>query len=356
MDQPLYRKLISGQVAPLAGIPLRLLLVVLSWPYGLIVRLRNGLYSRRWLSVHRVSVPVLCVGNLTAGGTGKTPLVVWLTHLLTEKGLRIAILTRGYKTQRGTLSDEPAELAAACSGVAVIVNPDRVAGAIEAVRSHGAQVLLMDDGFQHRRLARDLDIITIDATAPFGYGHLLPAGLLREPVSGLARAHAAVITRSDQVPDEQICRIEQRIGQINPQLPVARTVHAPVGVRHIDGSETDLEELKGRRVFAFCGLGNPTAFFRTVEACGSVLVGSLAFNDHHTYTNRCLADIYEKSQSHKAELVLTTSKDWNKIAPLIPFQAPLPTACLAVELQFQAADAQLTSLIERVVGGKIVGL
>jgi len=356
LDQPLYRKLISGQVAPLAGIPLRLLLGVLSWPYGLIVRLRNGLYSRRWLSVHRARVPVLCVGNLTAGGTGKTPLVAWLAHLLTEKGLRVAILTRGYKTQKGTLSDEPAELASACPGAAVIVNPDRVAGAAEAVRSHGAQVLLMDDGFQHRRLARDLDIITIDATAPFGYGRLLPAGLLREPVSGLARAHAAVITRSDQVPDEQLCQIEQRIGQINPQLPVARTIHAPVAVRHVDGSETGLEALEGRRVFAFCGLGNPTAFFRTVKACGSILVGSQAFNDHHTYTTRCLAEIYEKSTSHEAQLVLTTSKDWGKIAPLIPSQPPLPMACLAIELQFQAARAQLTSLIERVVGGTIVGL
>lgn len=356
MDQPLYRKLISGQVAPLAGIPLRLLLIVLSWPYGLIVRLRNGFYSRRWLSVHRAGVPVLCVGNLTVGGTGKTPLVAWLAHLLTEKGLRVAILTRGYKTRKGTLSDEPAELASACLGAVVIVNPDRVAGAAEAVRNHAAQVLLMDDGFQHRRLARDLDIITIDATAPFGYGHLLPAGLLREPVSGLKRAGAAVITRSDQVPEEQLCRIEQRISQINPRLPVVRTVHAPIGIRHIDGSETRIEDLKDRRVFAFCGLGNPTAFFRTIEACGSILVGSEAFNDHHTYTNRCLAEIYEKSTSKEAQLVLTTSKDWNKIAPLIPSQPPLPMASLVVELQFQAADAQLTSLIERVVGGRIVGL
>jgi len=355
LDQQFYRKLISRQVIPLIGTPARLLLLVLSWPYGWVVRLRNGLYSRRWLKVHRVDVPVLCVGNLTAGGTGKTPLVVWLARLLTRKGLRVAILTRGYKTQRGILSDEPAELASACPGTAVIVNGDRVAGATEAIRHHGAQVLLMDDGFQHRRLARDLDIITIDATAPFGYGRLLPAGLLREPVRGLKRAHAVIITRSDQVSSEQLGRIEQQIAQINPTLPVVRTIHAPVGARYIDGSEIGLEELKGHRVFAFCGLGNPTAFFRTVEACGCILVGSQAFNDHHMYTNRCLADIYQKSRLQGAELVLTTSKDWSKITPLISSQPPLPMAYLAVELEFRATDKPLTTLIDRMLAGTMVG-
>ncbi len=356
MDQQLYRKLISRQVAPLIGMPVRFLLLVLSWPYGLIVRVRNGLYSRRWLKVHPVDVPVLCVGNLTAGGTGKTPLVIWLARLLVQKGLRTAILTRGYKTEEGALSDEPAELASACPGVAVIVNADRVAGAAEAVRNHGAQVLLMDDGFQHRRLARDFDIIAIDATVPFGDGRLLPAGLLREPLSGLARAHAVVITRSDQVPEEQLTRIEGHIRRINPGLPIARAVHAPVGGRCVDGSEIALEGLKGRKVFAFCGLGNPDAFFRTVEACGCTMVGSRAFNDHHNYTNRCLTDIYDKSQSYKADLVLTTAKDWSKIAPLIPPAPPLPTAYLAVELQFRAGSKRLTALIERAVAGTIVGL
>ena len=356
MDQQFHRKLISGQVAPAFGIPLRLLLAGLSCPYRLIVRLRNEFYSRHWLKIHRVDVPVICVGNLTTGGTGKTPLVAWLAGLLTGKGLRVAILTRGYKSEKGKLSDEPAELAAACPGVAIVVNPDRAAGAAEAIRHHGAQALLMDDGFQHRRLARDLDIIAIDATAPFGYGRLLPAGLLREPESGLKRAHAVVITRSDQVDDEQLARIEQRVGHIHPELPIVQAIHAPAAVRHLDGSETALNALTGRRVFAFCGLGNPTAFLRTVEACGCQLAGSHVFNDHHTYTDHCLADIFAASRSAEAELVLTTSKDWNKIVPLVGPQPPLPVAYLAVELQFRAGRERLTSLIERTMVGRIVAL
>ncbi|MBN2129221.1 MAG: tetraacyldisaccharide 4'-kinase, partial [Sedimentisphaerales bacterium] len=215
MDQQTYRKLISGQISPWLGIPGRILLTPPSWPYSLVTLFRNWLYAQGWLRVHRVGVPVVCVGNLTTGGTGKTPLVVWLARLMGQKGVRAAILTRGYKANGRktpydvtTNTDEPAELAAACPGVPVIVNPDRVAGAAEAIRSHGAQVLLMDDGFQHRRLGRDLDIVAVDATCPFGYGRLLPAGLLREPLSGLTRAHAVVLTRSDQVSEETLRQIE----------------------------------------------------------------------------------------------------------------------------------------------------
>ena len=356
MDQQTYRRLISGQVCPLVGVPLRLLLRILSWPYGLIVRLRNLFYDRGVLSSHRAGIPVLCVGNLTTGGTGKTPLVVWLAQALGQRGLRVAILTRGYKGEKGVFSDEPAELAAACPGAAVIVNPDRLAGANDAVRSHGAQVAVMDDGFQHRRLRRDLDIIALDATAPFGYGRLLPAGLLREPVTGLRRAHAAVLTRSDQVSAGRLEEIERRIRQVHPELVVARAVHAPVGARGADGGEIELEALRGRKVFGFCGLGNPGAFFRTVEACGCTLAGSEAFNDHHRYTESCLVDVCGKAQSLGAELVLTTSKDWSKIAPLLEGEPALPTAYLAVELQFVGGQEALTTLIERTLGGRIASL
>ena len=349
-SQDQFRAIISGRRTDARASVARSLLSVASLGYRLAVCIRTALYEHHLFRAHRAEVPVLCVGNLTVGGTGKTPLVVWLAHRLDRKGLRVAILTRGYKTRKDLLSDEPAELASACPGVPVIVNADRVAGATEAVRNHGAQVLLMDDGFQHRRLARDLDIITIDATLPFGYGRLLPAGLLREPVSGLKRAHAAVITRSDQAPDEQLSQIEARIRRANPELPIGRTVHAPAGARRADGSEIALEELKGRKVFAFCGLGNPAAFFRTVEGCGCVLAGSQAFNDHHSYTDRCLAEIQGKARSCAAELLLTTSKDWDKITPLIPSQAPLPLAYLAVELRFTAAGDPLTALIDRALG------
>lgn len=369
MDQQTYRKLISGQISPWLGIPGRILLTLLSWPYSLVTLFRNWLYTQGWLRVRRVGVPVVCVGNLTTGGTGKTPLVVWLARLMGQKGLRAAVLTRGYKARRvctahhdpkvgnaHPTTDEPAELAQACPGVPVIVNPDRVAGAAEAIRNHGAQVLLMDDGFQHRRLGRDLDIVTIDATCPFGYGRLLPAGLLREPLTGLTRAHAVVMTRSDQVSEEALRQIETEIRQMNPDLVVARSIHAPVGARRGDGVEIPLEELKGKRVFAFCGLGNPAAFFATVQACGGVLAGSRAYDDHYAYAQGDLTDLCQAARSCGAELLLTSQKDWTKIAPLNRPDEAVPTAYLAVELRFTAGGDPLRALIEQTLAGTIPAL
>jgi len=212
LKQQTHRKLISGQSSGFGASILRLLLALAATGYSLVVRLRNFLYSNGMLRVHHVDAAVICVGNITTGGTGKTPLVVWLCNLITQnsklntQNCKFAILTRGYKArtqENADLKDEIAILAESCPEAQVIVNPDRVAGAAEAIEKHAAKVLIMDDGFQHRRLARNLDIAAIDATQPFGYGRMLPAGLLREPVSSLNRAGAVVITRCDQVTIER---------------------------------------------------------------------------------------------------------------------------------------------------------
>ena len=324
----------------MAGASARLALAALSCPYSAIVRLRNHGYSTGRLKAHAADATVICVGNLTTGGTGKTPLVVWLCRHLREKQLHCAVLTRGYKIRSRELSDEPALLAAECPDVPVIINPDRVAGAAEAVRSHGAQVLVMDDGFQHRRLARDLDIVTIDATRPFGYGRLLPAGLLREPVSGLSRAHAVVLTRCDHVPEEALRQIEEAIHRVNGELAIARSVHRAVRIETDQGEQIDLKAIKGKKVFAFCGLGNPQAFFRTVEALGAVLVGTKAFDDHYGYARQDLNAIRQEAGARQAGLILTTHKDWTKIAGLAVSEGQPPLTYLAVELQITAgADA-----------------
>ncbi len=358
LDQDQFRAIVSGRRRDVWARVARGALWIASLGYRLVVGVRNRLYDLGLLKSHRANVPVVCVGNLTTGGTGKTPLVAWLAKVVGEKGLHTAILTRGYKaetkeTPHGvtTNSDEPAELAQGCPGVPVIVNGDRVAGAAEAVRNHSVQVLLMDDGFQHRRLGRDLDIVTIDATVPFGYGRLLPAGLLREPIGSLKRAGAVVLTRSDQVSEEKLSQIESRIRQVRPDLVLARSVHAPVGARQSDGPDIPLEELKGKKVFAFCGLGNPTAFFATVQACGCVLAGSQAFNDHHAYADHDLVDLCDTARSQGAELLLTTQKDWTKIAPLPKPEDVVPMAYLAIALQFTSGRDALIALIERTLAG-----
>jgi len=356
LNQETYRTLVSGHTSGPVAACLRLILIVLSWPYSLVIRLRNGLYSAGLFRAHRVDAIVISVGNLTTGGTGKTPLVVWLCRAIRPRQRRCTILTRGYKTEGQELSDEPAVLAAQCPETNVVVNPNRVAGARQAIEERGAKVLILDDGFQHRRLARDIDIVTIDATSPFGYGRLLPAGLLREPVAGLRRAHAAVITRCDQVPKERLTQIEQELRQVNPDMVLATSIHAPVGVVTPGGKEIGLEKLRGKRVYAFCGLGNPEAFFDTVGRIGGVMVGCRAFDDHYAYTRGDLDEIRTLAAGQKAEYIVTTQKDWTKIAPLLPPEGDPPMAYLAIEIEFTTGSELLTGLIDRVLDGKMLEL
>ncbi|UCE47734.1 MAG: tetraacyldisaccharide 4'-kinase, partial [Phycisphaerales bacterium] len=282
---------------------------------------------------------------------------------------------------RNTQIDEPAMLAEKCSGIKVIVDPDRVAGATEAIKRFGAEVLIMDDGFQHRRLARDLDIVAIDATRPFGYGKMLPAGLLREPVTSLKRAGAVVITRCDQIDAARLGELEEELRSINPDAVLARSVHAAAAIEYLDpaviyakgkiqngGEKMDpclhkcdsIEQLKGRKVFAFCGIGNPDAFLNTVRALGAELVGSKIYDDHYHYTDVCLAEISEQAGKLGVDLILTTQKDWTKLISVFKtqtsdFRQSIPFACLTVEIQFLTGRDELKSLIESTIASRIPG-
>jgi len=357
LNQEVYRKLISGQSRGLSAIFLRFCLGFAAAGYSLIIRLRNFLYSKGWLKAHQASAIVFSIGNITTGGTGKTPLVIWLCNLLRQKNVPCAILTRGYKTEKGIISDEPAIIAECCPQAKVIVNPDRVAGAVEAIDKSGAKVLIMDDGFQHRRLARDLDIVTVDATLPFGYGRLLPAGMLREPVFALKRANAVVVTRCDQVTEAKLAGLERKLQHINLKMIIARSIHAPVCAKSAEDKEIGVEKLKNKRIFAFCGIGNPDAFFETIKGLGCELIGSKIYNDHHHYTESDITDIYNQAKWLKVDLIITTQKDWTKIAILIPKAQSLgfniQFAYLKIELKFLTGVDKLKALIEKTLSGKI---
>jgi tetraacyldisaccharide 4'-kinase len=371
LNQEYYRKLISGANNGLCAAVLRFFLGIAARVYSIAVRLRNFLYSKGWLKTHSANVPVISVGNVTAGGTGKTPLVIWLCKFLQQKEFRLAVLTRGYKTHtkergtrdegRGTKIDEPAILNESCPDAKVIVNPNRVAGAVEAVGKFGAKVLIMDDGFQHRRLARDLDIVTIDATCPFGYGKMLLAGLLREPVASLKRADAAVIARCDQTSKAKLSQIEEKLQSINPNMIIAKSIHAAVCIKYMDSClrrndnvrrNDSLEELKDKKIFAFCGIGNPDVFFNTITKLGANLVGSKIYNDHHYYTNSDIDDIYKQARRLEADLVLTTQKDFSKLK-IQNSKFKIQLAYLAIELKFISGEDKLKQLIENTLAGKI---
>jgi tetraacyldisaccharide 4'-kinase len=372
LNQRDWHKLISGQETGLSAAFLRLPLGIAACAYSIGIRLRNVLYSKNLLKAHRADAVVISVGNITTGGTGKTPLVIWLCNTIYQisniKNQRygVAILTRGYKARgamdegRGT-TDEPAILAESCPQAKVIVNPSRAEAAAEAVDKFGAKVLIMDDGFQHRGLARDLDIITIDATCPFGYGKLLPAGLLREPVASLRRANAAVLTRCDQISESELSRIEKKLRLTNPDMIVARSIHKPTCVKYSEPVEIvdsrlcgndNFEQLKGKKVFAFCGIGNPNAFLSTIKNTGANLVGSKIYNDHYHYTDADFDDIHEQANHLGADLILSTQKDHTRYAAFAT-QYEIPFAYLAVEIKFIAGEDKLKQLIEDVLVGKI---
>jgi len=359
LNQQRFHKLISGQTQGFGASCLRFFLGAAAKLYAVIITLRNLAYSKGWLKIQQVDAPVISIGNITAGGTGKTPLVIWLVKQITKnlklktKNYGCAILTRGYKATQNYF-DEPAILAETCPNAKVIVNPDRVAAAREAIDKFGANVLIMDDGFQHRRLVRDIDIITIDATCPFGYDKMLPAGLLREPAVALKRAEAVVITRCNQTGENELAELEKKLRLLNPDMIIARSIHKPVYAKSIDG-QISIDELKDKKVLAFCGIGNPDAFFNTVNELGCNIVGTKIYNDHYRYTDDCLADIYEQAGHLKADFVLTTQKDWTKITPLAPVKKDIPLAYLAIELKFISSEDKITQLIEDALAGKISG-
>ncbi len=235
----------------------------------------------------------------------------------------------------------------------MIVNPNRAEAAAEAVDKFGAKVLIMDDGFQHRRLHRDLDIVTIDATCPFGYGKALPAGLLREPVASLRRADAAVVTRCDQISESELSRIEKKLQLINPDMVIAKSIHNPICAKTMTGEKITIEQLKDKKIFAFCGIGNPDAFLNTIRNTGANLIGSKIYNDHYHYTNDCLADIYEQARYLNADLILTTQKDWTRTTLPASAKKDIPFAYLAVEIKFTSGEDKLKQLIGDALAGKI---
>lgn len=283
--------------------------------YGLAVRLRHWSYDLGLRRRVRVDVPVISVGNLTMGGTGKTPMVEWLARQLARQGLRVAILARGYGPAGPDGRDDealPGEIAA--EGVVRLTGPSPSALAAQAVDTFGPDVLLVDDGFQHRRLHRDLNILMIDAVEPFSNRRLAPRGLLREPLGGARRADWIVLTRADQVDPTELARIEERVQALAPQAPIVRARHRPVELRNLWNGRTHAPEwLESRPVFAFCGVGNPTGFLRTLESLEAEVVRFRPYPDHHAYEPRDLRQIDAEGQEFLAEAIVTTEKDAVKL-------------------------------------------
>ena len=348
-DAEAYRRLVQGVDRGPAAVAARGALSIVSLPYAAAVAVRSAAYDAGVLPVARAAIPVVSIGNLTLGGTGKTPLVAWVARHFRAMGIAVAIVSRGYAARAGEKSDEAKELAILVPDVAHEADRDRVAAVRRAVARHGADIAILDDGFQHRRLARSLDIVTIDATDPFGGGRLFPRGLLREPLAALSRADAVVVTRCDLVDSGTVASIVEtvrsRCGSRTPAV-WAESRHGPTRLRFASGDAAPLEHLAGRRVVAVCGIGNPAPFRATLERLGAATVGSLTFPDHHDYDDGDLARIVDAAKRSDAEWVVTTLKDLVKIRR--DRLDGLPLAAVEIELAITSGREPLERLLSKV--------
>lgn len=331
------------------GALLKALLSGASALYGAGVRLRAFLYAHGLRRIHSAGAPVVSVGNLTAGGTGKTPLCEHLARLLARSGLRVAIVARGYGPPGPAASDDEEPAADALPpSVVRVTGADRVQAARQAVEQYRAQAVILDDGFQHVRLARDLNLLVIDATNPFSNGRLLPRGLLREPLSAAARADAILLTRVDQAPPDAAAAILDRLRpQFGGDRPVIETIHRPTVLRGLsDARLRDPEWLRGRKVCAFAGIGNPEGFRRTLAGLGADVVRFRAFPDHHLYRVEELRRIDAEAQEFLAEAIVTTEKD---AARFSPEGFMVPPSALRVEIAVRKGEETLVALLERAI-------
>jgi len=349
------------------------LLLAVSVLYGVMVRLRRLLYSRGTLKSRELPCPVISVGNLTVGGTGKTPLVIHLAELILLLGYRPAIISRGYKglaEKRGAVvsdghsllcnariaGDEPYLMATLLPTVPVVVGRDRYSAGLDAVRRFGPDVILLDDGFQHLRLKRDLNLLLLDAQNPFGNTHLLPRGTLREPVNCLQCADAIIMTRSPRNFAERCPPSVHR----DRHRPVFASSHQSM-VRMVLGAQQPIEslhrhgdidtDLKGKRAFAFAGLGRNHAFFNSLAHWPVRLLGTMGFDDHHIYSRVDLHRICRAALRAGATCLMTTDKDFVRL----PQNARLPIELivLGVTLTFGKQQPKWRDYFGRQVKGLI---
>ncbi len=329
-----FKQLVDGSAAGPGPAAARILLAAASLPYAAAVTARNAAFDAGLLRCGAAGVPVISVGNLTLGGTGKTPLVAWVARLLVDRGLKPTIVSRGYAARPGEQSDEAAELGVVLPDVPHVADRDRLAGA-RAAAAAGADAIVLDDGFQHRRLHRDIDIVAIDATDPFGCGHLFPRGMLREPLGGLARARAVVLTRSTAVTAARRAEIRTVFATAcHGRLPPAwmEAEHRPVALRSAAGTTRPLDLLRAARVLAFSGIGNPAAFRATLQSLGTDVVEFVGFPDHHAYNDHDRRGLGDRAATAGVAFVVTTLTDLVKVRRQDLGGVPL----VAVEIAMQA--------------------
>lgn len=362
--------IMTGEKQP--GPLLKWLLMILSGLYGGIVRIRGMLYDYGIFPTRKLSCGVISIGNLTVGGTGKTPMTIYLANLLRDLGYQPAVISRGYKGAAektgGIVSDrhnvllgvaaagdEPFLMAQSLKGIPVLVGADRFKTGMKAVERFSPDVIVLDDAFQHRRLERDIDIVLVDDQSFFGNRYMLPRGMLREPVSGISRADILVLTRCNNDSTGSL----RKLSEMAPQKPVFRALHDAyvTGVfttgkngsagRMVLGAPSTADFLKTAKVFVFSGIAKNDEFQKTVAGLAGEVTGAIGFNDHHTYTQTDFRRISSRAQKYCADYLVTTEKDYVKIAGKI--QSPIDIVVVGIRIAFSDKGESFSDTIKNKV-------
>lgn len=342
----------------------------LSRIYGIIVQFRLFLYKKRIFRNTTLGCQVISIGNLTVGGTGKTPLVEKFARELTKEGRKVAILSRGYARKKTWLfhgysqsgdknkryphspctvsdgekilsnsresGDEPFMLALNLPGVVVIVDKNRIRAGLFAIRNFGCDTLILDDGFQYLELASRVEILLIDKTNPFGNGYLLPRGILREPIKNVQRASFIFITKSDGKNTE---KLKEKLRKLNNKAEIIECTHKPVCLKDtLTGETLPFEVLLGKPVVVLSGIASPAGFENQIKKLGADIKKTFRFPDHHYYTRRQLLNIIEEAKKLKAEMIVTTQKDAVRLPQLKKYEIPITFLKIDIEIIEGAQD------------------
>ena len=372
---------VLGRRADTGAVIYGMFLQTLSWLFSWVVQLRLWLYRQRILRDHPLGCLVVVVGNLTVGGTGKTPVVEMFARALRDRGRKVAILSRGYKSKAPPLwkkawygithtdeppprvvsdgqdvlldsevsGDEPYMLARNLPGVVVLVDKNRVKAGTYAIKRFGCDTLVLDDGFQYLPLKGRLNLLLVNKTNPFGNGHLLPRGILREPVKHLKRANYIFLTKSNGRRDPEL---EALIARHKPDADIIECAHKPQYLQRLDvrpggpSGRQPLEWLKGRRIFAFSGIATPESFEKFLRDLGALLVGRERFLDHYRYTPEDLEELYDAAERERAECLVTTEKDAVRISDA--GGSPLPVYYLRLEIEIIRGAADFDEAVGRI--------
>ena len=356
----LIKDIMYGARNDAATLPLRMALYVLSVVYGIIMRVRNMLYDARILSACDIPCHVISIGNILVGGTGKTPVTIMTAKLLKDAGSNVAVVSRGYKREGGSgplvvsdgtsvlvspheAGDEPHLVASSLEGIPVVVGADRCRTAMLAVERFKPDVIVLDDAFQHRKINRNADIVTMDADNPPGNDYFLPRGLLRESPFSLGRVKAVVVTRYR--PGNDFEEIEKKIRQFNSSIAIFRSSTAAAGFREPGNPDIiPTDAVNGKKISVMSNIANPDSFYRMLESFGAEIVFRIVMPDHHRYSRGELNDIEQRSLDTGAEILVMTAKDERNLPEHFNAES-VNTLVLNIEARLEGDSEKYRSLI-----------